>query len=74
MAGPKTMQGTQLRERLFAEYRDRIFRTEIALSRSLQEAPATGKTVFSYAPRSRAAECFRRLAGEVLDRLRVAPH
>ena len=61
--------GAPLQDRLRAEYRDRIFHTVIQVSRSLQEAPGVCKTIFSHAPRSRAADEFRRLAGEVLERL-----
>ena len=71
MAGPDTNHGAALRERLRAEYRERIFHTEIATSRALQEAPGTSETIFQHAPRSRAADAFRRLAGEVLERLRT---
>ena len=74
MAGPDTNHGAALRERLRAEYRDRIFHTEIAASRALQEAPETCETIFQHAPRSRAADSFRRLAGEVLERLRTTRH
>ena len=63
-------RGEELRERLRAEYRDRVFHTEIGVSRTLQHAPAAAKTVLAFAPRSAAADAFRRLAGEVLDRLR----
>ena len=34
--------------------------------------PAASKTIFGHAPRSNAADAFRRLAGEVLERLRIA--
>jgi chromosome partitioning protein len=74
MAGPDTNHGAALRERLRAEYRDRIFHTEIAASRALQEAPGSSETIFQHAPRSRAADAFRRLAGEVLERLRTVRH
>jgi chromosome partitioning protein len=56
----------QLRERHGVD----VFRTEILASRALEEAPMSGKTIFQYAPRSKAAEAFRRLATEVLDRVR----
>jgi chromosome partitioning protein len=57
-----------LRDRLRAQYRDQVFRTEIMTSRELEEAPATAQTIFQFAPRSRAAAAFRRLSGEVLER------
>jgi chromosome partitioning protein len=61
----------ELREQLRAQYREHVFHTEIALSGPLQEAPAAAKTIFQFAPRSRAADAFRRLSGEVLERLRT---
>ena len=48
-----------------------VFRTEIIASRALEEAPLTGTTVFQFAPRSKAAAGFRRLATEVLERIRT---
>ena len=48
-----------------------VFRTEIIASRALEEAPLTSTTVFQFAPRSKAAAVFRRLASEVLERLRT---
>jgi chromosome partitioning protein len=62
---------TEIRDRVRAQYRDEIFHTEINISRSLADAPASARTVLEFAPRSRAADCFRRLAGEVLDRLQA---
>ena len=59
----------EIRDELRTEYRERMFHTEIPVSRSLADAPAAGKTIFAYAPQSRAADCYRRLAGEVLERL-----
>ena len=70
MAGHLGGNRDDLRERLRAEYRDRVFHTEIAASRVLQEAPEAGQTIFGFAPRSGAADAFRRFAGEVLERLR----
>jgi chromosome partitioning protein len=60
----------ELRERLRAQFRDRVFHTEIPFTPLLQEAPASFQPVLTSAPRSRAADTFRRLAGEVLERLR----
>ena len=62
----------ELSERLRAEYRDLVFHTEIVNSRALQDASGAGRTIFGHAPRSRAADGFRRLAGEVLERLRLS--
>jgi chromosome partitioning protein len=70
MVVPGSSPGLELRERLRAQYRDEVFYTEILASRALEEAPAFGKTIFQHAPRSRAAASFKRLAGEMLERLR----
>ena len=56
---------------LRSQYRERVFRTEIALSAPLANAPATGKPVLATAPRSREAAAFRQLADEVLHRLAI---
>jgi len=73
MVDGKRPRCLELRERLRAEYRDLIFQTEIAQSRALEGAPAAGQTIFDYAPRSRAADAFTRLSGEVLERLSPTP-
>jgi len=69
MAGPGRA-GIEARERLRSQYRERMFHTEIASTRALEEAPAKAKTIFQFAPRSGSADAFNRLAGEVLERLR----
>ena len=71
MVDPASGRAPSLVKSLRDQYGDRVFRTEIASSRSLEEAPTGGRTIFQFAPRSRAAVAFQRLAAEVLDRLRV---
>jgi chromosome partitioning protein len=61
--------GPAVRNRLRRQYRGRLFRTEIAKSRVLQQAPQARKTIFTFAPRSTAAAAFRRLADEVVARM-----
>jgi chromosome partitioning protein len=68
MVDPSKAVGAELRERLRAEYREQLFHTEIIASHGLAEAPASMKTIFQHAPRSRAAGAFRRLAEEVVER------
>ena len=65
-----TRAASEAKRTLRGHHPDRVFQTEILESRTLEEAPGRCKTVFECGPRSRAAEAFRRLAGEVLDRLR----
>jgi chromosome partitioning protein len=67
---PGAKGAADISRRVRAQYRDRVFHTEIGASRTLADAPQSGQTIFGFAPRSRAAESFRRLAGEVLERLR----
>jgi chromosome partitioning protein len=64
----------ELADQLRSEYRDRVLHTEIPWSPALNEAPAQRRDVFSLAPRSAAADAFRRLAGEVLQRLPAVRH
>ena len=59
----------EVREQLRSQYRDRVFHTEITTSRFLEEAPAAGKTIFQFGPHTGAADAFRRLAGEILERV-----
>ncbi len=66
---PGRSSAAALRARLRKQYRNDVFRTEILASRALEEAPGEGKTIFQFAPRSRAAEGFRRLSSEVQSRL-----
>ena len=71
MVVPTTGRGPSLARSLRDEYGERVFRTEIASSPALEQAPTTARTIFQFAPRSRAAASFQRLAAEVLDRLRL---
>ena len=61
----------ELRDRIRAQCRDRIFRTEIPAHRAFEEAPAAGQTIFQFAPRSTGARAYQRAAAELLDRIRT---
>jgi chromosome partitioning protein len=61
--------GRELTERLRAEFRERVFHTELPWAAALNDAPARRQTIFEAAPKSAAADAFRRLAGELLQRL-----
>ena len=65
---------SEIRERLRAQYRERVFHTEIGINPAIEAAPAESQPVVTYAPRSAAADAYRRLAGEVLERLRPPRH
>ena len=64
----------ELAERLRAEFRERVFHTEIPWAAALIDAPGGRATVFDAAPKSGAADAFRRLAGEILQRLPAIRH
>lgn len=68
---PAARKASMLMQQLRERHGIDVFRTEILASRALEEAPLSGKTIFQYAPRSRAAAAFRRLATEVLERIRT---
>jgi chromosome partitioning protein len=57
---------------LRGHYGRAVFRTEIPLSDAVAEASSFGQTLFQYKPASPAAVAYRRLTGEVLQRLRRA--
>ena len=59
----------ELVERLRAEFRDRVFHTELPWAAALNDAPARHQTIVDVAPKSAAADAFRRLAGELLHRV-----
>lgn len=52
-------------ERAYGEY---VFKTRIVRSAMLCEAPASGQSIFGYAPRSVGARNYEHLAREVVDR------
>lgn len=66
---PQRKGGREVADRIRAEFRDRMFHTEIRWMTGLAEAPEARQTIFERAPKSLAADAFRRLAGEVLHRL-----
>jgi chromosome partitioning protein len=61
--------GREVAERLRAEFRDRVFHTEVPWTAALNEAAGQRQTILEAAPKSPAADAFRRLAGELLQRL-----
>lgn len=55
-----------------SRYGDRVFETEIRRDVKLGEAPAYSQSIFQWAPSSRGADTYRRLAGEIRRRARSA--
>ena len=48
-------------------FKEQVFKTVIPRSVRLAEAPSFGKPILTYDPRSRGAECYIKLAKEILD-------
>jgi chromosome partitioning protein len=71
---PQRKPMRELADRLRAEYRDKVFHTEIKRTSVLSDAPAARVPVAATAPKSPSADAFRRLAGEVLHRLSALRH
>ena len=63
---------TNLSEQVVAEVRqhfgERVYQTVIPRSVRLSEAPSFGKSILEYAPRGAAAEAYRALAREFIQR------
>ncbi len=66
---PSRKSQKETAERIRAGERDRVLHTEIRWTAVLHQAPAARKTVLALAPRSAAADAFRRLAAEVVERV-----
>lgn len=59
----------EVAERLRGVHHDKVFRTEIPYAAALSLASVSRKAIAVAAPKSPSAEAFRRLAGEILQRL-----
>jgi chromosome partitioning protein len=69
LVDPQHRHTREIAERVRAERRDAVFHTEIRWTAALSAAPESRQTIFESAPRSPSADVFKRLAGEVLQRL-----
>ena len=66
---PQRKHMREIAESLRSEHRDVVFHTEVRHSTALSDAPAARKPIAAFAPKSASADVFRRLAGELLQRL-----
>jgi chromosome partitioning protein len=66
---PQRKHMREIAERLRSEHRDVVFHTEVRHATALSDAPAARKPITAFAPKSASADVFRRLAGELLQRL-----
>jgi chromosome partitioning protein len=71
---PQRKHMREIAERLRAEHRDKVFHTEIRYTTALSDAPGARKPIAAFAPKSASADQFRRLAGELLQRLPAIHH
>ena len=69
LVDPQRKHTRDIADGLRAVHRDHVFHTEIRTAAVLSEAPAARKTIAVAAPQSPSAEAFKRLAGEILQRL-----
>lgn len=65
----KAQSAAEIVRLLRGHYGEAVFRTEIPLDGGFAEASSFGKTIFEYEPASRAADAYRRLAAELLQRI-----
>jgi chromosome partitioning protein len=65
MVDHRTRLGREVSEKMRAIHGRTVFSTEVRSNVRVAEAPAFGKTIFDYDPRSRAASDYRLLAVEV---------
>lgn len=65
----RTVIARETFDALVAQFGELVFATQIRRCVALRESPATGQSVFCYAPRSNGAEDYSCLAIEILGRL-----
>lgn len=73
MVDSRTNLARQVVEEVLKHFGDKVFRTVIARSVRLSEAPSFGESILTYDSRSSSAEAHRRLAQEVVNRLAASP-
>lgn len=67
MYDPRTLHGREAVEVLHSSFGDLVLETIINKTIRFAEAPVRGESILKYAPESRAADAYRRLAREVLN-------
>ena len=71
MYDDRTNLAQQVMQNLRDFFKDKLFQTVIPRNVRLAEAPSYGKPVLLYDPKSRGAESYRDLAGELLSRNKI---
>lgn len=62
----------EISELIRNHYDGKVFQTEIPRDKHLEEAPASGKNIFQFAPNSRGAKAYKTLAMEVIKRCNIS--
>jgi chromosome partitioning protein len=65
----RTVLGKDVYKQIASVFGDKLFKTTISKSVRLEESPAHGESIFSYAPRSSGAAEYYSLSEEVLSRV-----
>ena len=65
----RTLHGKEVLERVKDAFGPRLFETVIHKTIRFAEAPVAGEPILSYAPTSKGAAAYRKLAKEVIDRV-----
>ena len=73
MLDGRTRLSQQVVEEVRAHFGDKVFHTRIPRSVRLAEAPGFGEPITVFDPGSRGAMAYRRLARELMERLRARP-
>lgn len=68
MYDPRTLHSRNMLNQLNEEYGDTVFRSVIKLTVKFKDSSERGKPVTAYAPSSEAAELYRAVAREMVDR------
>ena len=68
MFDPRTLHSRQMLNKLNEDYGDKVFRSVIKLTVKFKDSSAQGRPVTQYAPTSEAAELYRAVAREMVDR------
>ncbi len=68
MYDPRTLHSRNMLNQLNEEYGDKVFRSVIKLTVKFKDSSERGKPVTVYAPSSEAAELYRAVAREMVDR------
>jgi len=68
MFDPRTLHSREMLNKLNEDYGDKVFRSVIKLTVKFKDSSAQGRPVTQYAPTSEAAELYRAVAREMIDR------